>query len=119
MFCTKCGASLPADAKFCIQCGQPITEQKTAQPFPNQLCTLTIVRANQWFAINPAIKIAIDGSASYEIKNGASLTIPVSMGVHNVAFSCSIRNKIVDVNVTGNMTLHVKFNRLTGGIDVN
>ena len=24
MYCTKCGAKLPSDAKFCMECGKPV-----------------------------------------------------------------------------------------------
>ena len=32
MFCQKCGQSLPADAQFCVNCGQTQATQWTAQP---------------------------------------------------------------------------------------
>jgi hypothetical protein len=80
--------------------------------------TLIINRAKQWFAVNPAVKIIVDGNAEYKIDNGATLNIPISAGVHNLAFSCSIRNKIVNINVTDNVTLNIKWNRITGSLEV-
>lgn len=80
--------------------------------------TLTINRANQWFAVNPAITIVIDGNAEYKIDNGATLNIPITAGAHNVAFSCSFRNKTVNINATDNVTLNIKWNRTTGNIVV-
>ena len=28
MFCEKCGKELPADARFCEHCGNPVTRRK-------------------------------------------------------------------------------------------
>lgn len=80
--------------------------------------TLTINRAKQWFAINPAVKVVVDANTEYKIDNGATLNIPVSAGTHNIAFSCSMRNKIVNVNVADNVTLNIKWNRVTGSLEV-
>ena len=80
--------------------------------------TLTVNRANQWFAVNPSVKIVVDGKAEYSIENNSSINIPISAGAHNIAFSCSIRNKILDINVVGDMTLNMKWNRITGSLVV-
>ena len=114
MFCTKCGNQINEQVKFCPKCGQAVdTGSGGSHNF-----TLTINRANQWFAINPAVKIVIDNSTEYKIDNGATLNIPVSAGPHNIAFSCSMRNKIVNINVAGNITLNIKWNRITGSLEV-
>lgn len=120
MFCSKCGNEIAAKAKFCSKCGQPVkpSANEAVTPGNGGGFTLTINRAKQWFAVNPAIKIVIDGSAEYKIDNGETLDIPVSAGAHNIAFSCSIRNKIVNVNVTNHVTLNIKWNRLTGSLEV-
>ena len=114
MFCTKCGNQINGQVKFCPKCGQAVgTGNGGSQSF-----ILTINRANQWFAINPAVKVVIDGSTEYKIDNGATLNIPVSAGTHNIAFSCSMRNKIININVADNITLNIKWNRITGSLEV-
>lgn len=113
MFCTKCGEPLSDTAKFCTKCGQA-----TNLASNNQQYLLTIARAKQWFAVNPPVKIQIDGANVYTVESGKSINIPVNTGIHNVAFSCSIRNKVVEINVTQNMVLNIKFNRFTGSIEV-
>ena len=79
---------------------------------------MTIHRAKQWFAVNPAVKVVVDDNTEYKIDNGSTLYIPISSGVHNIAFSCSIQNKIVNVNVANNVTLNIKWNRVTGSLEV-
>lgn len=116
MFCSKCGAEIVDGARFCLSCGQAIgggSHENTGTGF-----VLTIIRAKQWFAVNPAVKAVVDGHAEYRIKNGESLDIPISAGLHRIEFSCSIRNKIVDIDVTGNSVLNLKWNRMTGSLEV-
>ena len=116
MFCSKCGNEIVAQAKFCSKCGQPVNASNSGTPVQNNSgsFTLTINRAKQWFAINPAVKVVVDANTEYKIDNGATLNIPVSAGTHNIAFSCSMRNKIVNDNVT----LNIKWNRVTGSLEV-
>ena len=120
MFCSKCGNEIVAQAKFCSKCGQPVNASNSGTPVQNNSgsFTLTINRAKQWFAINPAVKVVVDANTEYKIDNGATLNIPVSAGTHNIAFSCSMRNKIVNVNVADNVTLNIKWNRVTGNLEV-
>lgn len=119
MFCNKCGNEIVGDAKFCSKCGQPLscaTNSTTTGKVDTY--TLTINRAKQWYLVNPAVKIIVDGGAEYKIDNGETLNIPVSPGAHNIAFSCSIRNKIVNINATSNVVLNIKWNRITGSLEV-
>lgn len=116
MFCSKCGNVITDNANFCLKCGQSVKQAPTESL--NQRYMLTIVRANQWFAINPPIKLIIDNNAKYEIENGKSINIPISVGTHTLSFSCSIRNKVVTVNISQNTEINVKWNRFTGGLVV-
>jgi len=120
MFCSKCGDEINTQSKFCPKCGHPVVLSNNTSSVQNnnKILTLTINRAKQWFAVNPAIKAVVDGKDEYKIDNGSTLHIPISAGMHNIAFSCSIRNKIVNVNVTDNTTLNIKWNRITGSLEV-
>ncbi len=118
MFCSKCGSEMAASSKFCPKCGHPVGQAANGGVTTGNSYTLTVNRAKQWFAVNPAVKIIIDGNAEYKIENGETLDIPISAGAHNIAFSCSIHNKIVNINVTGHVTLNMKWNRLTGSLEV-
>lgn len=120
MFCNKCGNEIVGNAKFCSKCGQAIISAANHAVNSDNIgkFTLAIIRAKQWFIVNPAVKIIVDGSTEYKIDNGSMLNIPISAGAHNIAFSCFIRNKIVNVNVAGNVTLNIKWNRITGSLVV-
>lgn len=120
MFCNKCGNKIIEHVKFCSKCGQAVNlaTNNVVSHDNNEVFTLTINRAKQWFVVNPAVKIVVDGSTEYKIDNGAALDIPILAGVHKVAFSCSIRNKIVNINVSNNITLNIKWNRVTGSLEV-
>lgn len=118
MFCSNCGASLPEEAMFCPQCGRPAGQPAPGTDAGPGPVMLTICRANQWFAINPAVKVVVDGTAEYRLENGAEIQIPVLEGAHQVVFSCGIRSKVVNIQVNGPLTLHMKWNRVTGSIEV-
>lgn len=120
MFCSKCGNEIAPQSKYCSKCGQlvALASNETAASDNTVGCTLTINRAKQWFAINPAVKIVIDGNAEYKIDNGETLNIPITAGIHNIAFSCSIRSKIVNINAANNVTLNIKWNKITGSLEV-
>lgn len=122
MFCSQCGAEMADNAKFCTKCGSAAfpgdakNERDTANVTRH---VLTIVRQNQWFAINPDVEIIVDGVERYMLANGKSLELPIAPGKHNLAFYCTIRSRIVDINVYSDMTLNVKFNRITGSLEVH
>lgn len=117
MFCSNCGTKVTDDAKFCVNCGQKLTPVSIEEKSGARL-TLRIVRAKQWYAVNPPIQIIIDERQNYSVENGKYIDIPVLAGRHYVLFSCAMRKKSLDINITQNTALYVKFNRVTGGIQV-
>ena len=120
MFCSRCGTEIPAQSRFCPNCGQPVNPTVTRSAAPNNtgVYTLTINRENQWFAVNPPVNIVIDQNTQYQLENGATIRIPIAAGMHNIAFSASIRNKVLNINVAGNVTLNMRWNRITGSLVV-
>lgn len=124
MFCNKCGSELVPGAAFCLKCGQPVAPapasggEAAAPQTPQARHTVTFIRASQWYAVNPDVKIIIDDRDEYRIGNGQTLRIPMTPGTHSVVFKCGIRNKIIDLTVTQDLELHLKWNRLTGSLGV-
>lgn len=121
MFCTKCGYEILGNVMFCPKCGQEISQldSNTMEEAMARTYTLSIKRAEQWYLVNPPVKIVLDGETEYKIDSGEILNIPVSSGSHNIVFSSSIRKKIVDINVVGNVNLNLKWNRITGNLEVD
>lgn len=124
MFCNQCGTELTPGAAFCLKCGNPVatieagpaaTQQAQAQA---QVHTVTFIRAKQWYAINPAVKILVDEKDEYRIDNGQTIRVAMTPGTHNVIFKCGIRNKVIDLTVQQDLTLNLKWNRVTGSLTV-
>ena len=122
MFCPNCGSELLAGAKFCASCGNPVSaissnmDQTETEELKNYI--ITIKRASQFYVINPAINLTLDDRESYKIANGETIRISVPSGEHTLTFSSGIRNKVVRVNVTGDFSLAVHWNRVTGSLIV-
>lgn len=120
MFCINCGTELEAQAKFCHMCGHSVNVKTNSSPNVgnDEAGILIIKRENQWFAVNPSIKVVVDRTQTYALENGATLYIPVSAGTHDIAFSCGLRKNSTSVNVVNTTTLNVSWNRITGTLEV-
>ena len=88
--------------------------KKTANSF-----SLTIKRESQWFAVNPDIKICIDGDKNYLLANGDEIMIELTQGHHNVCLKCAFRKTEFDISIEKDTFIQSKFNRVTGRIDVD
>lgn len=108
LFCDKCGTRL----------GVEIQEAKMPAPTRN-LCKLTIRRESQFFLVDMTIKVKMDGKNEMaQILSNDYQTYSVAPGKHNIVLECMWRVTEVDVDVQNDTTLSVKFNRITGTIDV-
>lgn len=116
MFCSRCGGQLADGARFCTQCGQPVTAESVAPAQPRAY-TLTVARDRQWFAINPAVQVSVDGGAAQKLENGGTLRLMLTPGAHEIVLSCGIRNRVVRLNMTGDASLRVWWNRVTGSLN--
>lgn len=92
--------------------------EPTAETAGVQTYTVTFTREKQWFAINPAVKIIVDERDEYRIDNGETIRVPITGGVHGVTFRCGVRNKVIQLEVAGDLSLDLRWNRLTGSLIV-
>ncbi len=113
MFCARCGNELPAAAKFCPKCGQAAG----TAPQPAKTFTITVTRAKQFNLVDPMFKVTVDAQAEYFLKD-ETLCFPISAGTHELVVSFGFYKTFLKVHVAGNMTLTVKWNRLTDDIEV-
>ncbi len=128
MFCSKCGNPIQPGTNFCSRCGHPVHPEsgdmgssennRTDAGELTKPYEITFSRENQWFAVNPDVKIIIDERDEYRIGNGQTIRIPMLEGEHSVVFNCGIRNKCISLTVYQNMEIHLKWNRLTGSLSV-
>ncbi len=120
MICGNCGANVPDNAKFCQKCGRPIVNSvsyNSGYSSPQQIYTLTIIRPDQLFLVNPTIKVTIDNSNVREIENDSAISVSLYPGTHTVHFSCGVHSKTMHVDMYRDTTISVKWDRFTGGIE--
>ena len=111
--CPECGKEISDKTTACPNCGMPLRREDRGT------YDVTITRENQWFLINPKIKITVDSADEYMIGNDSSIIIPLTKGAHTIVFSSGIRKTQTNIDVTENMNISVKFNRASGELDVN
>ena len=114
MFCTNCGCEVEEGSAFCGQCGT-VLEKIATNGTPS--LTLTVIRENQIFAMNPHIDIMIDNKEKYKISNGTVVKIPIEPGLHEINFSCGLRKRRLNLDMSRHTDIVVKFNRITGSIE--
>lgn len=121
VFCEMCGKAASEDAVFCSHCGRQIKADTQACGIGKVLPTyrVTIIKENQWYAINPPINLTVNGWDQYQIKNGGVLFLDLPAGEYHFEFYQSIRTNTVVLNLMGDITLFVRWNRLTGALEVS
>ena len=110
--CPECGKEISDKAGACPNCGMPLRLEDRGT------YDVTITRENQWFLINPAATILVDNINKYQLKNGSSIKVPLTTGDHTLLFSLGPRKTEAKINVTENMKIDMKMNRVTGEINV-
>ena len=109
-YCKYCGTKLADDAAFCTGCGARICTE----------FTLTIKRENQFFLVNPPIKLNITGmgvNQQYAINNGEIVPIKLPEGQYTLNFSASIRSETCSVNLNKDTFFRLAWNRFSGHIE--
>lgn len=121
MFCRKCGKPLPENSRFCPACGTPVAFESDAKAAPpngsSALYALTIDRASQVYLVNPPVKVTIDNSIRLTVENGHTQTVQIPAGDHNILFKYSFRSTQIDVTITRDTTIELRWNRVTGKLD--
>lgn len=121
MYCNKCGAPNPDGSAFCSTCGAklvapPRQQSQRWQGPPSRMHAVTIFRESQLFLVNPPINCLIDGNDHRSLENGQSIKIELPAGPHSIELYMGFRHRDLDIDLNSDMTIYVKWNRITGAI---
>ena len=124
MNCPYCGQQLLQGAHFCTRCGKQIEGSMSqmqpvmAQPSAAQPITLKITRADQWFLINPPIKVLIDDTWRCQVQNAESIIVSnLNPGTHRFRFTITCRTRDICVDLQRDGEMFLEMNRITGEIE--
>ncbi len=76
ILCPECGKEISDKAKACPNCGMPLSEEMQGT------FDVIIKREYQFYLINPALNLLVDGEDEYKVKNGESIVVPMTSGEH-------------------------------------
>lgn len=119
MFCNSCGQKNPDNSNFCSKCGAPLNQEESQASIGVKQHAVTIFRESQTYLINPPINVTVDDAENYSIPNGGTLKIDLAEGAHELLFFQSLRKKTVSLDVISDMSITLKWNRITGAIEAS
>lgn len=85
---------------------------------PAQKVNLKLIREKQFQAMACTIKVMTEDGKVYPLTNGSDVTAPVSVGKQVIHFTGSFRRTKIELEITRDTTLLVKWNRWSGHIEV-
>ena len=121
-FCIKCGALIPDGGKLCVNCQQrqagPFGPGPQAQAGPapgaggQAVYRLTVARKDQYFLINPTMKVFIDGVERLHVDNGVTLWVDLPAGMHVFSVKSGFRKMEMPIHLSQNLMLVLSWNCL-------
>lgn len=119
MFCNNCGKENPSDSKYCSSCGKELDVKKIVKDEGKKQYNLSFFRESQFYIFNPPINVSVDNKAKFSIENGGRHEVKLEQGKHEILFYLSLKKKKIDIDIKKDTLIDLKWNRLTGSIDVN
>lgn len=110
-FCKYCGSQLAEHDEICMSCGCSVVIKHI----------LTLKRENQFFIVNPPIKIDIYGkdcNQYVEINNGQILSVELKTGTYKIKASSGTRQSECDVNLNQDRIIRIAWNRFNGKLEI-
>ncbi len=123
--CPNCGAKLPQECRngfyTCEYCGksirvEDIPPEDATNTDPSKV-TLTLEYDADHYLIIPDMHLIIAGK-TFTIKNHKPLSIVLDKGKYDLTFKSSIRKKKITLDIDGDASLQIGWNRVTGAIKV-
>ena len=129
--CSQCQSELEAGMLFCDKCGARVikkTESNTSfermQLVPEVTkdklghAKLILKFDHQVYLGKPRIKIVMYGQPETKLSPGESVGLKLPYGEYVVRLSCLFRETVFTVDLKEDTTILIRFNRVTGKIDV-
>lgn len=85
MFCHNCGAKLPDNAKFCIECGERASNYTKKTPDEVTTGLLYITRKHNECGLQIPVKIYINGICEAEIEDDETLKITLDISEYRIS----------------------------------
>lgn len=113
--CPSCGSpnieQIDVDKYQCPYCGETFSFIHP-KPF---IKTITIHGYTQWFAINPDVKVSINGKYIGKVSKGNMLQINIDTPCQ-LKFDCNMRSTKIDVNPDVDTDIFISWDRISGGL---
>lgn len=103
MYCHNCGTELPDEAKFCTNCGTPVSNSMQQLEEDYQDGTLRITRQSVFMARAIKTKVYVDSVFMDSVGDGQTIFIPLEPGSH-----------VVELKTPGNGGTSRNFNLKSG-----
>ena len=115
--CPSCGSSnveqIDANRYQCPYCGNTFNSSSIMPP--RSIC---IHGYTQWFAINPDVKIYINGQLVGKVGKGENLQVNIE-SPSQFKFECNMRSAKVDVDPSIDTDIYISWDRISGCLLAN
>jgi len=118
MYCSKCGKEILDNSKFCQHCGNQLgaSIQKEEQKTTKEQGKVIIHSYEEFFIINPDVKVYVDGNLITNLSKGQTYEYPISKAT-TITFKSSIRTANVTVSPNAVTEIRLMWNRATGSLE--
>lgn len=96
MFCKNCGAPINPNDNFCNECGAKVEKENLGK-----ICKIKVTRRKYFLGVAISFPVYVDDVKIGELKNGKTLEVEVTEGVHEVEFRCVEKKVKQEVDLTG------------------
>lgn len=96
MFCKNCGAPINLNDNFCNECGAKVEKENLGK-----ICKIKVTRRKYFLGVAISFPVYVDDVKIGELKNGKTLEVEVTEGVHEVEFRCIEKKVKQEVDLTG------------------
>lgn len=118
VYCSKCGKKLEPNARFCNKCGNEVKAklQLNNQQTNNEQGKVIIHSYEEFFIVNPDVKVYIDGNLITRLSKGETFEYSITKPT-TIKFKSSIRSANVTVSPNAITEIRLMWNRATGSLE--